>query len=264
MGSRYDSIARGTICMWPPYSNVEFAKLAHEQMTREGRVVMANSNGNYELFMMAPFLDMIGAGEDYWSCTHRDEVVRAIAGKKPSSFLFGAQTDEAMKECLLFGIYPGMGSGENYESYRPLYRKYMPIFNAIDAAGWEPVTAARASDPSLYLERFGPDAGGALYLVLRSPLSSRAFARITVSSADLGWPSYPTVAVTELTRKKQTGKDYDAHGNLVIIGGFVDPLDTKVYRVTLQVSNGRRTLPGRPKPAKTAMGGGASWQRGGT
>jgi hypothetical protein len=72
------------------------------------------------------------------------------------------------------------------------------------------------------------------------------------------------VAVTELTRKKQTGKDYDAHGNLVIIGGFVDPLDTKVYRVTLQVSNGRRTLPGRPKPAKTAMGGGASWQRGGT
>ena len=229
MGWIYDDIARGKICMWPPYSNVEFAKLAYEQMVTEDRVVMANSGPDYELFMMAPFLDMIGAGENYNSDVHAQAVVRAIAGTKPSSFLFGAQTEAAIKACMLFDIYPGLGDGSNYENYRALYKKYMPIFDTLDAGGWQAVTNARASNDAMYLERFGPDPTGVVYFVLRAP--KRGSTSITVYSQDMGWPPNPDVTITELIYGDPVSKSYDAQGNLVINCGTVSRNDNRAYKL---------------------------------
>ncbi|NIM51495.1 MAG: hypothetical protein GTO22_19985, partial [Gemmatimonadales bacterium] len=200
-------------------SNVEFLKAAHEQMALEDRVVIANSGPNYELFMAAPWLDMIGAGEGYSSELHHHSIVRAIAAQKPCSF-WGERTEAAIKECMLMGIYPGFGDGSNYESYRSLYQQYMPILDTLDDAGWEPITAAKSSNTNVCVERHGPDDNGVIYLVARAP-SRRSSADITVYSDDLGWPAHPDVTVTELLYGGAVSTSYDGDGNLVISTGTI-------------------------------------------
>jgi hypothetical protein len=49
-----------------------------------------------------------------------------------------------------------------YERDRPLFKKYIPVISALNAAGWQPVTLARSSSPDIYVERFGKP-GGPLY-----------------------------------------------------------------------------------------------------
>jgi len=220
----------GKPCMWAAFSNIEFAKAAYEQMTLEDRVVIANSSPTYELFMVAPFLDMIGAGESYASSVHNESIIRMIAGKKPCSFLGGAQTESAIKDCLTWGIYPGFDTCANYESYRTLYKKYMPILGGLDAAGWEPITAATANVAAMVVERFGPDAGGALYLTVRNTGGASA-TTITVRNSDLGWPSNPNKVVTELISGNSVSTSYDGSGNLTFTTDSIAQNDTRCYKV---------------------------------
>ncbi|NIM49725.1 MAG: hypothetical protein GTO22_10860, partial [Gemmatimonadales bacterium] len=97
----------GVVCMWPIYSNIEFAKVAHEQMASEDRVVMGNAGAEYALQLMAPFMDMFGAGEHFSSdSTVLDQsITRMIAYQKPCSYLLGGRSEAAIKSGMLLGIY---------------------------------------------------------------------------------------------------------------------------------------------------------------
>jgi len=220
----------GQVCMWAPYSNVEFGKYAYEQMVLEDRVVMANSFANYELFMMAPFLDMFGAGESVgWGSLHSESILRAVACGKPVSYLGGGANEAAMLSGMPLCVYPGFSLGSDYESYRSLYQQYMPIYNALDAAGWEPVTNARPSNPSMLLERFGPDENGVVYFVVRA--QSEAATDITIDGGAMGWAPYPTATVSELIYGDPVTTSYDGSGDLVIECGTLAANDNRAYRV---------------------------------
>ncbi|MHB8964135.1 MAG: hypothetical protein ACYC5K_13395, partial [Saccharofermentanales bacterium] len=43
----------------------------------------------------------------------------------------------------------------DYETYRPIFRKYTPSVKLLDAAGWEPVTYAESTNKNISIERFG-------------------------------------------------------------------------------------------------------------
>jgi len=219
----------GIPTMWAPYSNVEFLKYTYEQMTAHNRPVMANSGPGPTLFMEAPWLDMIGAGEGYDGTLHGLSITRALAGMKPSSFLNGAISDAAMQNCLLMGIYPGCGTDSVYKSSKSLYTKYMPVLNQLDAAGWRPITAAKPSSASMLLERYGTGASNTIYLVLRA--TSTGSTNITVYNSDLGWPSSPTCTVTELLVGGSPSTSYDGSGNLVITCGSVSASTDRVYKI---------------------------------
>ncbi len=75
------------------------------------------------------------------------------------------------------------------DAARPLFQQFMPIFDALDAAGWQPITAAVAADSTQILERYGPDSNGAVYYVLRA--ANAGTGTVTVYSADLGWIEQP-------------------------------------------------------------------------
>ncbi len=75
----------------------------------------------------------------------------------------------------------------------------MPIFDALDAAGWTPVTGAKAADATQILERYGPNSAGEVFLVLRAVNAGTG--TVTVSSSDLGWSASPSVTVTSLARR---------------------------------------------------------------
>ena len=219
----------GVPCMFAPYSNVEFLKYTYEQMTAHNRPVMANSGPGPTLFMSAPWLDMIGAGEGYDGTLHGMSIVRAIAAGKPSSYYGGAMSDAAMQNILLLGIYPGCSSGTGYQSYKSLYTKYVPVLNQLDAAGWRPIVAARPSNSAMLLERYGTGASNTIYLVLRA--TSTGSTNITVYNSDLGWPSSPSCTVTELLVGGSPSTSYDGSGNLVITCGSVTASTDRVYKV---------------------------------
>ena len=70
----------------------------------------------------------------------------------------------------------------------------------LNKAGWEPVTHARSSVESIYVERFGPGEDGALYLTVFNDSHEAQTARITIDGARLGVGA-PRV-VEELVRGK--------------------------------------------------------------
>ena len=221
--------ASGVPTMWAPNSNVEFMKYAYEQMAAHDRPVMSNSSSDFVLFEAAPWLDMIGAGESYSSNLHNLSLVRTIAAQKPCSFYSGAMTDAAMQDILLMNVYPGCGSDNTYKNNKALYTKYMPVFNALDAAGWHSLTAARCSNANMLLERYGPEASNTLYLVLRA--KSAGTTSITVNNSELGWSPYPPVLVTELLNGGAVTTSYDGSGNLVITSDSVAVNTDRVYRI---------------------------------
>jgi len=118
--------------MCATYSNVEHLKRAYEQMALEGRMVMANSGDNqegqtaYELFMCAPWLDMIGDEDFRTGKDHNNQMLRSIAYQKPVSYLMGGRTEAAILELMPYGVYPGFEDGSSFDSYRPLFTQYMP------------------------------------------------------------------------------------------------------------------------------------------
>jgi len=87
---------------------------------------------------------------------------------------------------LLYGFWPGIstaGGGtepgyRNMQRYfrtpelmerdRPLFRRYIPVFDALNQAGWEPVPHATAEPQSVRIERYGRP-GGELYLAVHNP-----------------------------------------------------------------------------------------------
>ena len=157
IGSNNVNYGNGLVCMWAPLSDVEFMKYTFFEMRKEGRPIMANMGPSYEAFMCAPWLDMWGI-ESNPSAVAITEMAaeRALAGTKPLSFLLPdsgpipGQTD--MLESLPFCIYPGMHNPDytqntsSVDAARPIYQQFMPIFDTLDAAGWNPITAASAAD----------------------------------------------------------------------------------------------------------------------
>ena len=126
-----------------------------------------------------------------------------------------------------------------FTNLRPTYQQFMPIFDTLDAAGWNPITAATSSDSTQILERFGPDSSGAIYYVLRNPNSSASTVSVTVTSSDLGWTTDPNVTVTSLYGTAP-GASYDGNGNLVLSFGSVASLDDRVVAI---VYNGTPSVP---------------------
>ena len=246
-----DNYGDGLVTMWAPMSNVEWARYVYSQMRKEGRIVMGNMGPSYEMFMMVPFLDMWGIETLPENVAITDMAMeRATAGPKPISFGHGyndsngnarmAGTTQLLEE-LPYDIYPGMGDPDVTQSWmatditnlRPTYQLYMPIFDALDHADWNPITAAVASDTANeMLERYGPDSTGAIYLVLRNMnASSSSTGTVTVYSSDLGWVSSPTVTVSELIYGTAPSKSFDGNGNLVLNFGSIAALDDRVVKL---------------------------------
>jgi hypothetical protein len=97
---------------------------------------------------------------------------------------------------LFYGMFPGMFShnaAENpywqnpkwYNRDRPLFKKYLPVIKQVAEAGWQPVTGASCDNPGILVERFGPDAGRAVYLTLMNDGSEAQRGQVTLDMVAL-------------------------------------------------------------------------------
>jgi len=145
-----------------------------------GKLSFANSTPS-SLCWLAPHFDVLGTETNWnrgkkWSPMSDADLLyrRALCGPKPYCFLMNTVFDDFsyeltelfMKRSLAYGMFPGFFSAdastghyfsrpELYNRDRALFKKYVPLCKMVAEAGWNPITEATSSDPSVYVERFG-------------------------------------------------------------------------------------------------------------
>ena len=180
------------------FSHQELYGAVAKAMHERGKLVIANTFPYNQLFT-AHLLDIMGAGEnDKFELFHdagKLSFCRALAYRKPVSHMnYGyfnpsipvAQKEQAIQRALVYDIWPGSGNVADpaqIEPIRPLYRKYIPLFGALAAAGWEPTTEASVQPAYLVCERYGAPGRSEMYLAVHNPSTQPAQARVMIGKA---------------------------------------------------------------------------------
>jgi hypothetical protein len=173
------------------FSVYEFTRWMAEDVHRMGKLMFANSVPHRFAFL-CPWLDIMGtemnwAHNGQWKPASDSwmNFKRTMCYQKPYLFLMNTYYDQFtpdlvekyFQRCLFYGMYPGMFSHNAaeapywrnptwYNRDRHLFKRYIPLIKRIAEAGWEPVTYAHSDNERIYIERFGPDAEGNIYLTL--------------------------------------------------------------------------------------------------
>ncbi|HZK80026.1 MAG TPA: hypothetical protein VFC46_03145 [Humisphaera sp.] len=186
----------GRVTITHGFSTIKYLRYSTMQAHQEGRPTMGNTWAGDFLPFVAPWLDMGGAGENYqYQADFSDlKEIRAMMGAKPLSYLNNADFDDpakaeaAMDRLLLYAAYPGARNTTTMVAQRHLYRAYIPIYNALGAAGWEAIPYARVTTAvpggaKPWCERFGHGLGG-YFFAIRNP-GNAAELTLTLSASDM-------------------------------------------------------------------------------
>ena len=126
------------------------------------------------------------------------EQKRVMAFQKPFLLLiYNIHEDPAAMEhychlCTFYGIYPSFAHMRVYktpEMYAPvaaLNRRFVPVLQAITAAGWQPITHARSSEEDVWVERWGTGEKGELYLSLYNSAKDARNTVLDIAASELG------------------------------------------------------------------------------
>ena len=205
----------------------------------KGFVTMANSDPRYVGYA-APYLDMLGAGENYDNDFAADESLshdREVAYHKSVSFgnggMLHANPEEAERRfrlLLFYNVYPGIFSSgaESLEQARPLYRKYIPIMQDLGAAGWEPVPWVTTDDPAIWVERYGRGTAPGMYVVFRNPTDQTRKFTAVLGKEICGYPG-PVTGLREMVNDRRLR--FQPEGDRVVFSLEMTPHDTAVVCV---------------------------------
>ncbi|MBA3779621.1 MAG: hypothetical protein H0X16_10060 [Chloroflexi bacterium] len=123
------------------------------------------------------------------------------------------EVEARLQQNLFYGFYAG---GETTSELalatdkQAVFARYTPLMRELSAAGWEPVTRAHSSNPSVWLERFGDLAAGNLNLTLRNESEVRRTTTVTVDLAALGGSGTAALTGTERLGNRPVAVAVDA------------------------------------------------------
>lgn len=142
------------------------AALHSQQPTK---ITLANMSGGNNTFCV-PYTDVYGAESNF---VRDPGYMRSMAYNRAVTYLpYVAQTDDDTYYNLLYDIYPGWGLDQDSSATdqgAPIkgdghqYEAMVPVLDALDQAGWQPVTYVTPSDAGIRVERYG--SGNTYYLV---------------------------------------------------------------------------------------------------
>ncbi|MEN6303668.1 MAG: hypothetical protein ABFD96_13140, partial [Armatimonadia bacterium] len=180
------------------FTSYKFVKRVAEKMWASKRLTMANGIPSQFPFSLY-YLDLGGSEQE--PSIEKEPVsgsylayARALMYHKPLVLLYKPRLEERfdrdlspylvdyMNACLPYAAEPSLfmifsntdpsfyynfwERPDWYNKYRSIFVEYLPLVKRLAMAGWEPVTNARASDPSIVVERFGK---ADLHLVAYNP-----------------------------------------------------------------------------------------------
>ncbi len=172
----------GRVCQLMIFNTWEFARATALDMHARHKLMFANG-ALWSFSFPAPLLDVLGT-EVNWMREGRyspdsDAVMnfrRAMSRQKPYCLLMNTDyrkftpeiVERYFERCIFYGVWPGFFDEEAaskdpywasksawYERDRKTFKRYIPLLRKVTAAGWEPVTLARADNPAMWIERFG-------------------------------------------------------------------------------------------------------------
>jgi hypothetical protein len=200
----------GEVLQLTIFNSIEFARGLATQLHEHDRMLMANSTPS-RFPWLAAWCDVMGTetnwGRDGEYTPQSDATLcyrRAMCYQRPYLLLLNTVYDDFpnewvelyFKRAISYGVFPSMFSHNAandpywrrpnlYNRDRELFKQYIPICQAISAAGWEPVTNARCDDGAVWVERFG-GADGELYLTIFNSATEATSATVTLDAAALG------------------------------------------------------------------------------
>ncbi len=203
----FDADGLAALPQW--FQSYEFAEFVAKDLRRRGYYLFANAVPiSHPLFCRV--LDVMGIETD-WAPSGRFQpdpdadllYRRVFAARKPYLLLLNTDFDRFHPEWMeryveraaFYGMFPSMFSPDAatrvywdrpdlVERDRALFRDRMPKIVKLSEAGWQPVTHASASDPAVWLERFGTR-----FLTVLNSTGSEREVRIRLESR--GFPSRP-------------------------------------------------------------------------
>lgn len=203
----HDAAGRACVPNWMPH--IDFLR---ELARRVGpRLVFGNGIRPGRAFC-AFACDILGVETSRGDLNARRNLdfYRAVAGRKPSLFLFywpeeelpRPVVDHYVQRFVALGLSPEVKSqpwGRFKTRDAEIFARFVPIYRRLDLAGWQPVTHATLDAPELWLERFGTGAPE-LYFTLYNPGSSPQTAALRVDRERLGTPT--AVKLLELVESR--------------------------------------------------------------
>jgi hypothetical protein len=216
----------GRVTITHGFSAIEFLKYCTLQARNDGRPTMGNASPGDFLEFVAPWLDMGGAGENY---EYEPDFaglreLRAVMYQKPLAYLNNkdfadpSKAEAAINRLLLYACYPGATNVAQLKSQRNLYRAYIPLYNALGAAGWQPIPYAQVTPPtspntdksaknlSPWCERFGDPAHG-YFFAIRNPAGASADLTLKLHLQPLGIERATLTAITGCQIKSATADE---------------------------------------------------------
>lgn len=171
--------------------------------------------------------------------------------KTPQPELPSSEIEAYIKHQMFYGFFPGIatiggedkpgyagwkryfGTPTQYERDRPLFGKYIPIIQALCAAGWEPVTYARTSTDDVFVERFGSWENNDLLFTLRNNGEKEQACTVNIQAAKLGaGPSQlERLAARELVSNVAPKLAADEKAGVIALTMTMCPKDTAVVRL---------------------------------
>ena len=232
--------SEGRPCQMMIFNTCEFAEDLADQMHGRGKLMFANAVPLRFPFA-AHFLDVMGVevnwmrGPEFTPAPDsRMSYWRVMCHQKPYCLLMNtnyerlthAYVEQYMKRCLFYAIFPGMfdedaaskdpywaSSKKWYDRDRDLFKRYVPLIQALAKAGWEPVTGARTNDDQVYAERFGSITRGRLFLTLMNDSREDRDVELTLDSKALGLP--PLVRFEDVFQDRELESE-KGHGAILI------------------------------------------------
>jgi len=201
------------VCSLGVFHTYEFQRELAARMHARGKLMFANAvllNFGFP----AHLLDVLGV-ENNWApagdyAPNPDSAMnyrRALCYQKPYLLLQNTDyntfrpewVERYFKRCAFYAIFPSFFSHNAaddpywrnptlYNRDRPLFRRYIPVIAALNAAGWEPITYARMTggEGKVYVERFGADPQAGVYVTLFNDSDTERAYRVDVDAAALG------------------------------------------------------------------------------
>lgn len=185
------SYRTGRPCQLGYFGALEYLTFVRGKMLERGGFACANGDAIVPWF--APMLDCVFR-ENWRTEMESYQVVRMLMYQKNCGDWGRArmgqpteQVEQTLNDCLTYAWWPGIdGEADEWESKRALFKRVVPVLEALSNAGWEPVTRAAADSDDILVERFGGEGSKPLYFTVRNLGDSPADVSIRVDAKSLG------------------------------------------------------------------------------